>query len=209
MFSSLEQILVSYAHTMPLEQFALFASFVEEVIAPIPSPLVMITTGSLASLQGYPLYGLVALAFVAMVGKTAGGLVVYFVADKAEDIIFKSRAARLFAITHEQIEALGARLGNGARDYVILILLRALPIVPSTIISVGSGVLKLPIRLYLTATIIGTLIRDGIYLYFGFVGVRTFHTFLKQTETIESYLQLVAIVAIAGTLGVLWHRRRT
>jgi membrane protein DedA with SNARE-associated domain len=111
MFTRFEEILIASADQVPLEIFAFASSFIEEVLAPIPSPAVMMLTGSIASLQGRPFYNLFILCLLGAVGKLLGAIIVYFIADKVEDI-FSWKLAKFFGVTHEDIESFGKRLGD-------------------------------------------------------------------------------------------------
>lgn len=208
MFSQLEALLISYAGILPLPVFAAVASFAEEIVAPIPSGPVMLVMGSLAAVQGYALPALAGLAVTAAAGKLAGALVVYVVADKAEDVIL-TRFAKFFGITHAQIESFGNRLGNGWKDYVLLTLLRALPFVPSAVISAGSGLLKVRLRLFVVATFLGSILRDFAFLYVGFIGLESATMLVSQFDTAESLLQaaIVAGVIVAGAIYLYMHQK--
>lgn len=208
MFGHLEALLTSFAHTMHLGVFAFGVSFVEEIIAPIPSPFVMITTGSLALVQGYSSLGLLVLLASGVIGKTLGALVVYIIADRVEDLLMKSRLARFFDVSHEDVEAFGMHLKGGLRDYFILTLLRALPLIPSVVVSVGSGVLKIPLRLYIVATFCGTVIRDGIYLLFGYFGLSLLGVVISKSELLASHIEVLTLIIVVSALLVLRHRRR-
>ncbi len=210
MFHYFETLLLETAKTLPLIHFAWFASMVEEIIAPIPSPLVMLVTGSLAKVQGFALWYLIPLAVAGAFGKTVGALVVYTVSDIAEDIVMRGRVARFLGVTHEHIESLGARLVGGPRDYLLMTLARALPIIPSVVLSVGSGILSVPRTLFLVSTFLGTIIRDGIYLYAGYMGISALHAFINHSNTIESYVQYALAGILAALLGALaYHRLRS
>ena len=208
MFTYLEEILLSFAHTLPLEMFVLVASVVEEVVAPIPSPTVMVTAGSFALIQDYTYSALVLLALIGAVGKTIGALVVYSITDKAEDVIM-GKFGRFFNITHEDVEKFGKRLHGGVRDYFILTLLRALPFIPSVLISVGSGLIKVPLPVFITATFLGTILRDGFYLYAGYVGAEILTTLVSTSTHIESYVEyVVGGVILLGILYFFFKKTR-
>lgn len=208
MFSQLEALLISYAGVLPLPLFAAVASFAEEIIAPIPSGPVMLVMGSLADVQHYALPALLGLAVTAACGKLAGSLVVYVIADKAEDVI-TARFAKFFGVTHAQIESFGNRLGNGWKDYALLTLLRTLPFVPSAVISFGAGVLKIRLRLFVVATFIGSILRDFTFLYIGYVGLEGASELVSQFDTVESLLQatIIAGVVIAGVAYLYLHQK--
>jgi membrane protein DedA with SNARE-associated domain len=100
MFVYLEHFLISYAEHVHLAIFAPIASFIEEIIPPIPSPSIVIATGSMAQVQGYLFYSLFFLALLAALGKTLGASVIYYVADRAEDIL-AGPISRFLGITHK------------------------------------------------------------------------------------------------------------
>lgn len=206
MFTALETSLISLIDRIPLEFFVFVASFVEEVIAPIPSPTVMMLSGSFAQLQGYFLPGLITLALIGAVGKTIGAIIVYFIADKAEDIVIGKFGA-FFGVSREDVESLGKKFGNGSRDYLILTVLRALPIMPSSVVSVGSGILKIPLRLYIISTFLGTILRDGVYLYVGYVGTDMLKSLVDRSSHIESYVELIVGIGVLAALVFLYVKR--
>jgi membrane protein DedA with SNARE-associated domain len=208
MFLHLEQILISYAGHMHLAIFAPLVSFIEELIPPIPSPSVMIATGAMAQVQEYLIFGLIFLAILGSLGKTLGASVVYCVAIKVEDF-FNGKITKFIGITQEQITAFGARLSRSWRDYVILTILRALPIVPSSLLSVGCGLLKINYKVFVISTLIGSAIRDFIYIYLGYVGTKVAISFFKNTtNTAESIVEIVAVVIIILIFGYLYFRRK-
>lgn len=206
MFDYFEVQVLSLASLLPLPVFAAVSSFIEEIIAPIPSGPVMLVMGSLAQVQGYSLVMLFGLALAATAGKLLGALVVYVIADKTEDIL-TARFAKFFGVTHAQIEAFGARLGNGWRDYVLLTLLRTLPFVPSVVVSFGAGALKIPLRLFIVATIIGTILRDVFFLYLGYAGIGAAEGLIEHFSTIETMLQVAIAAAVVIALLVLLYLR--
>ncbi len=206
MFTTLEAALLSFAQAMPLPLFALIASFVEEVIAPIPSGAVLLLIGSLAQLQSYSLVALLFLVLLAAAGKLIGALVIYVVADRAEDIVM-ARFSRFFGVTHEDIEKFGARFGKGWKDYVLLTLLRALPIIPSAVLSVGAGVLRIPLRVFMVATVVGSIMRDSIFIAIGYGGFAAAALVLTSLSGYESAVQIGVTIGLGLGLAVYLYVR--
>ena len=68
---------------VPLEIFTFFGAMGEEIIAPIPSPLVMTLAGSIASSQNKTFVFLLWLALLGALGKTIGAYVIYVFFNKA------------------------------------------------------------------------------------------------------------------------------
>ncbi len=207
MFAHLEQILISFAHSLPLEFFSFMVSFLDEVIPPIPSPSVMLVTGSVAMVQDYHIYGLIILALLGGLGKTLGASVVYLVVDKVEDI-FAGKITKFLGITHEKIESFGARLKGGPKDYLIMIVLRAIPVIPSVLISIGSGLLKVPFKLFIISTFIGSALRDFIYIYIGYLGTNVAISLFKRIAGIKSWMEILAVAGAILLIAYLYYRRR-
>ncbi len=207
MFAALEAQVMSLIHVVPLSWFAFLASFIEEVIAPIPSPFVMVTVGAFAKVQEMPLLALLLLAVIGALGKTFGALCVYWVADKAEDFLL-GRHARFFGVTHAEVEKFGKRFIGTPRDYALMIFLRSLPIMPSALVSIGSGLLKLPLPLFITGTFIGTIIRDGMYLYVGYVGTTAFHRMVVASKHAEDFILVAVLVVACGFFGAWYIRKK-
>ncbi len=208
MFAHLEEMLISFADSLSLELFVFLASFVEEVVAPIPSPTVMVLAGSFAKVQEYTILALIPLAIIGAVGKTIGALVVYTITDKAEDVVMR-KFGKFFNVTHEDVENFGKKLGNGIRDYVFLTVCRALPFVPSVVVSVGSGLLKVPIPLFIISTFLGTIIRDAFYLYAGYVGATALFAIINQSSSLETVVEVLAVLGVLSFIGYRIYLRRS
>ena len=196
------------APTIPLEAFVILGSFIEEIIAPIPSFLVMGLAGTLARIHGEALWYLVVLAALGSLGKTLGTWVIYFVADKAEDLVMK-KFGKYIGVTHVEIEAIGSRLHKGWRDFVFLFMARALPIVPSTPVSFVCGVIKLNLATYLSSTFFGTCVRNFLYLYLGYVGLSSYTQLRNGFEKTESLVQVLFAVVILALIVFAYLKRKT
>ena len=192
---------------MPLPLFVVVGSFIEEILAPIPAPIVMTTGGAAAFLQDYTLFGLFFLAIVGAFGKTLGAYVIYFVADKGEDFTFKY-LGKYLPITHEEIEAIGRRFRGGLRDFTILAVLRSIPFVPSVALDVGAGVIKLPLTTYLSSTYVGFVIRGYFFLFIGYEGIESYRAIMSNFSGAEFGLQLFVVVILIGFLIYSYAKRK-
>lgn len=206
MFASLEAFVLNLVHTLPLELFVVVGSFIEEIIPPIPSPGIMIVAGSVATVQEYSLSGLIVLILLASVGKTVGAFTLYSVTKYAQHHLIKT-FGHILNITYGDIERFGTRFSGGLRDYVSLAVLRSIPIIPSVILSFGSGVIKLPVRVFLVGTFIGTLVRDSFYLFVGASGTSALQALVDGTSLIESLLTLAVLAVCVVILGYFVYRR--
>lgn len=207
MFTTITNALVAWAENVPLELFTFAGSFIEEVLAPIPSPIIMTVTGTIASAQGKMMWYLLVLSCIGAAGKTLGAILVYIVANKAENVLI-ARFGKYIGVTHEEIEALGKKLNGGWKDLWILLFLRALPIMSSAVVSVCCGFVKIPMRVYLLATFVGTIIRDFFYLYVGFTGIAALQSLVQGFDSVESIIQALIAGSIIVVIGWLYWKRR-
>ena len=207
MFTSLEETLLSLAYSLQLEWFVFVASIVEEIIAPIPSPTVMVVAGSVANVQLYGLKMLVILACIGALGKTCGALVVYEISHRAENFVMR-HFGRYIDVTPETVEKFGKKIGTGSQGLLTLTLFRALPIVPSVLVSVGSGILKVPRSIFILSAFFGTIFRDGFYLYVGYVGTDSLRFLVTQSTHVESIIEYVSVIGVFGASAYFFYRQK-
>jgi len=207
MFQHIEEFLLHTAQIVPLELFLFFGSITEEIIAPLPSLLVPTTAGSLAELRDLPISYLLILGLIGAFGKTIGATVVYFIADFFEDILV-GRFGKFIGITHEEVERLGKTFHGGKRDILVLFVLRMLPIVPSTPISVGCGVIKLRLSTYIISSFFGSFIRDTFFLYLGYSGLAALSSVSGGIDSAEKVLNIVIALLLISLVGWIYWKRR-
>jgi membrane protein DedA with SNARE-associated domain len=205
-FSTFTHQLEAIAQTVPLPWFIFLGAFIEEVIAPIPSPFVMTLGGSIAASQSAPVQYLFVLAAIGAFGKTIGSWLIYLISDKAEDVIIE-KFGRILGVSHKEVEGIGKLLNQGVRDDVVLFLLRAIPIMPTAPVSVVSGIVKLRMRTYLVSTFLGLLVRNMFYLYMGFSGVGALHAINADLDSWEK-LGYVVLFGIFAALVVWFYLKR-
>lgn len=205
-FVVLEQWLINWASHVPLEIFALVGSLIEEIIAPIPSPLVMATAGTIAQAQNKTLSYLFLISGISALSKTFGCWFFYVVADKAEDI-FSRKLGKFFGFSHKDVEKIGKHFDGTKKDDLILILLRAFPIMPSTPVSVACGFIKLNMRTYLQSTVIGSFFRSFTFLYLGFSGLEVYRSLLEGIDNVQSIVNIFIAVVLVVFFGLLYYKR--
>lgn len=206
-FDEAVRLLERMAEFVPIEVFAFVGSVIEEIVAPIPSPIVMTLVGSLAKAQGQPFMYLFFLALLGGTGKTTGAWVLYFVSDKLEDVVV-GKFGKFLGVSHKEIENIGKKLNGGWKDNVFLFFARALPIIPSAPVSIACGVIRLNKRTYITSTLAGTVVRDFMYLYLGYVGLSNYQEISHGFDSVESVVQILLFAAIALLIVWSYYKRR-
>ncbi len=175
-------------------------SFIEEAISPIPSFVVLLPAGAAAQVQGVSWWYIPVLALIAACGRIIASVILYVIADKGKDWLFNS-GRKFFGVTHKQLERYGRRLSGSNRDLLVLFLFNAIPVLPTSLLSLACGFIKVRFRIFLIATFWGTVVNASIYLAIGFAGVRV----ASALQNLELVFQIVAIVISVSLLVWLFR----
>lgn len=205
-FRQIEYLVKSYADALPLDVFAFLGSFVEEIIPPIPAPLIMTTAGSLALTQQHGWVFLLWLAVVGSLGKTVASWIFYVLGDKFEDVMV-GRFGKFIGLNHSEVESLGKRFGGGWKDATGLLLLRSVPVFPSVSVSIVCGIIRFDMKTFIGMTFIGTIIKNLMYLYAGYGGLRAIG-FLARKIHHASFWFGIVFVAVSAFLVYRMARRK-
>lgn len=204
----IEEFILNLAAQIPLELFVILGSIIEDIIAPIPSPLVMTSAGSIALAQQASWLRVLWIIILASVAKTLTSILFYVISDKAEDFILR-RFGIFLGVTHKQVEAIGKMFNGGWRDEAILLFLRALPIMPTAPVSVISGFIKIKMGMYVRATFLGSVIRNAFYFFIGYSGLAMFENILQSTRSLEQLVQYgIGIGIILVIVLVLYKKKK-
>lgn len=193
-----------YADKLPLELFVFVGSFLEEAISPIPSFVVLIPGGAAAQVQGFSWWYLPILAVVGAAGRILASMLLYLLADKGEDLLL-GKGRRFFGISHEQLERYGERLSGKSRDWWALFALNAIPVLPTSLLSLACGFIKVRFSLFVSATFVGTAVNGCFYLTVGYAGLQA----ASALQHLELAFQLITIAACIGLLiWLLYYRKQ-
>ncbi len=199
--------LMRLADQVPVTWFVAIGALVEEIIAPIPSPLVMTLAGSITISQNMGVSFLFWLAAVGAVTKTIGSYVIYFIADKAEDLV-TTKFGKFLGVSSSDTEGIGKLLGKGKRDKLTIFLMRAVPIMPTAPVSVIAGLIKTDLKTYLTSTFFGLVIRNMIYLYLGYTSLGTLESAVEGFDSLEKIGYLILGIAFIAVLVWMYRKRQ-
>ncbi len=183
-------------------------SILEEIIAPIPSTAVImgssffIMENSQFSFQSFEKLFLY-IALPAAAGVTIGSLVIYGIVYQVGRP-FVDRWGKYIGLSWNEIEKTEKKYSKNNLMDLSIFTTRALPIVPSVVISAFCGFVKYDIKRYVTVTFLGTLVRAFIL---GFTAWQ-FGNFYRQIESeLAISEELVIIGLIIVVVGVIIYKK--
>jgi membrane protein DedA with SNARE-associated domain len=181
-----------------------FGALAEELFYIIPSSIVQLSAGVILLGKisfSWALFGkaMLVIGLPAAVGVTIGSLPYYALGYFGGKPAIE-RWGKWLGINWHQIEEFDARMMKNWWDEVIFIGLRALPVLPSVLLSVGPGVLRMPMRTYLVGSFLGTFIRATAM---GFAGALLGGQFDSLSHTIDSAEKIgLVIFGVSCIIGV-------
>lgn len=208
MFSSLVHTIEEFV--LPLGASGVFlASFLEEIIAPIPSPFVQMASGFFFLDGPITLSWFLTLVFVIMIpvslGVAFGSLLVYGVAFYAGKPALV-RWGGWFGLEWKDVERMQAAFERTRGDELLLFGLRCVPIIPSVAISAFYGLIRYNLRKYLIFTFLGTLVRAGALAIVGWWAGDLYERYADLIDRFETYVLIAAVIAVLAF--VIWRRTR-
>lgn len=205
-FTEIMNYLEILANKIPIELFTFLGTIIEEILAPIPSPFVMGITGSIAKAQNKTMLFLIAISLIGALGRVVGTSFLYVVSDIAEDIII-GKFGKFIGVSHREVEKIGARFDGTAKDYLTLIFLRSIPVMPSSPVSVICGIIKLKFKVFVVGTFIGSIFRNLFFLYIGYAGLSATESFMEGLDTADNIMKIVFVLALIGGYYYFYRKR--
>jgi len=188
-----------------------YGALLEEFFYIVPSSLVQLSAGAILLGELQFSFDLIVKSILwvgipASIGVTIGSLPYYALGYYGGKPAIE-RWGKWLGVSWKSIEDLEKKLTKTWWDDFIFTGLRALPILPSVVLSVGPGVFRLPMRTYLIGSFLGTFIRATLM---GFVGSRLGAGATTFAKTVER-AQTIGLI-IFGVSGLLllffWLRNK-
>lgn len=203
MLAHFQEIIVQYGALG-----ALLAAFTEEVIVPIPSAIVMMSSGFLflsgTAVSGASLVRLLLLAALPIAtGLTLGSLVTYGLAYRyGREAV--DRWGKYFGLKWSDVEGLTNRLERRHAQSPLILFFRLVPVIPSVVINITCGFIRYPLLKYLPVTFLGVLVRAYVLAFLGWQIGGAYHRYSQLLDGFEK----LGLVAVVLGLGYWLYRRR-
>lgn len=181
---------------------------IESVIIPLPSPLIIMGAGALliAPDLSWPSALWAVLHLVVLPGSVAstlGALIGYGIGYWGGKPLIQ-RSSRYLGFGWPDVQTMEAKLSHGGGWLIAG--LRALPVVPLSLISVAGGILRWQLRAFLGWTWLGSVPRCLILGMLGWATRDAYDALAHRLDRLESLISAALVVAGLGV--ILWLRAR-
>lgn len=193
-----------------------FATLIEEIVVPVPSPLVPLAAGffllpAQTSVAGAALKGAAAIALPVALGIGIGSSVVYGIGYSGGKPTIE-RWQRWLGVSWHDIESVEKRFRRGARDEILLFVLRMLPVVPGVAVSGLCGIIRYPYLQFALITVLGAFARALVLSIVGWQVGELYTAYAQAITRFENYVFLgllaAAILAFVGLRVIKRTRAR-
>jgi membrane protein DedA with SNARE-associated domain len=193
-------------------QLAVFIGvMIEQIIVPIPSPLIIMGAGAILILPGIsiPNAFLQILWVIVLPGSLAStlgsyiGYMISFYGGKALVL----RLQRFLDVDWGQIERLEKRF-QGKKEAWSIFLSRAIPVFPISLVSVFAGLLRIPIKPFTVYTFLGSIFRCFFLGFFGWWIGATYEKAATHIDSVETIISIVMLIGMGVVFGYLYHKFR-
>lgn len=191
------------------------ASILEEIIAPIPSAGVVLLAGVLliphdATFLEAARHAALLVMLPASLGITIGSLFPYYIARLGGEVAV-NKCGKLLGVDWQLVKKAEQYFASHHSDEVLLFFVRCVPVIPSVIIGVFCGLVRLPVKEFLFYSFLGSLIRTFILAMIGWAVNTTYMEYVDQIGHVEDVILVlfgVAFIGIAAWWVIKKHRRK-
>ncbi len=173
---------------------------IETIIVPLPSPLIIMTAGYLLIPQGSfasMLSTALTISVVAGIAQTFGSYLLYFIGYYGGKPII-DRFDRYIGVSWKDVQAMQKKFNRARKEELTILFLRALPIIPLSVISGVAGVLKIEFKKYGLFTFLGTIPRNFMLALCGFFFSSFYSMIAEKIDHAETAMTVILILMILG-----------
>jgi len=173
---------------------------IETIIVPLPSPLIVMTAGYVLIPHGSILaiaWATLWISLVAGIAQTIGSYLLYYIGYFGGKPII-TKYEKLHGVSWDEIKRFQKKFSKKRKEEYTLFFLRALPIMPLSVISGVVGIMKMDFKKYTIATFLGVIPRNFILALSGFMFSGFYEVIANYIDHAETLMTLI----IVGLIGV-------
>ena len=184
---------------------------IEQIIVPIPSPLIIMGAGAILILPGLSipnafLHILWIIVVPGAIASTLGSYIGYTISyygGKALVVRFQ----RFLDVDWDQIERLEKRF-QGKKEALSIFLSRAIPVFPISLVSIFAGLLRFPIKPFTFYTFLGSIFRCFFLGFFGWWIGATYQKVATRLDSLETIISILMLIGMGMVFGYLYYKFR-
>jgi membrane protein DedA with SNARE-associated domain len=184
---------------------------IEQVIVPIPSPVIIMGAGAILILPGLSIPNaflqiLWVIVLPGTIASTLGSYIGYTISyygGKALVVRFQ----RFLDVDWDQIERLERRF-QGKREALSIFLSRAIPVFPISLVSIFAGLLRIPIRPFTIYTFLGSIFRCFFLGFFGWWIGATYEKVASRLNSLETIVSIAMLIGMGVAFAYLYYKFR-
>ncbi len=187
----------------------LLSSFIEEVIAPIPSTIVILSASFILLYgQKITIISLLKLILIigipAALGMTLGSSIIYLAVYKLGKP-FIDKYGWFLTLKWEDVIEFNEKLGTKNADDLVLFLSRSTPILPSVVVNSFYGIIRYDFKKFVLLTFTGSLIKA---ICMGFIGWQFGIIYNELNEKISHFEKIGLIILILSLIIYIMYKRK-
>ena len=173
---------------------------IETIIVPLPSPLIVMAAGYILIPQG-PLYNVLLNAFwisiVAGLAQTIGSYLLFFIGYYGGKPVIE-KYEKYHGVSWKEIGTFQKKFSKGRKEDLTLFILRALPIMPLSVVSGVAGIIEMNVKRYSIATFLGVIPRNFILAILGYSFGEFYHLLAGKIDYAETVMTIILVLLIIG-----------
>ncbi len=184
---------------------------VEQIIVPIPSPLIIMGAGTILISPGLSIPDAFLRIFCTIVlpgsiASTLGSYIGYMISYYGGKALVL-RFQRFLGVDWEEIENLEKRF-HGKKEAVAIFFSRAIPVFPISLVSIFAGLLRVPLKLFTVYTFLGSIFRCFFLAFVGWWVGATYEKVATRVNLLETFVSILMLIGMIGSLAYLYYRFR-
>ncbi len=205
--SQIIDITQSYISDLPVELYTFVGSFLEELIAPIPSPIILTTAGSLVNEHGFSILYVFFIALIAVLGKFIPTYLYYYAGFMGEEFLQK-KFFKFLGLGSLDVDKYGKLIEGSKKGELMFVLFRVIPLFPTAPVSFLAGLINMSRKKFILLTAVGLYFRSLILLTLGYIGFAQMDYILDLLIHWESNLTKVIVLIMLIFFAVYAYKNK-
>ncbi|MFW6110378.1 MAG: VTT domain-containing protein [Patescibacteria group bacterium] len=188
----------------------LLGGLVEAIIIPIPSPLITMSAGFLLVPQRVLKTALpslfIRIAVPYSLGATVGNLLVYWPTYYAGKF-FVDKFSKFLDFSWRDVQLIKLKFDEGTWDEKVTVLLRAVPLLPVSLVTAVGGALRLEWKKFFLLSFLGLVVRGFIMGLVGWWSKDAYMALAEGADKLETYFSIGFLILTWFGFYLLYRNR--